>query len=330
MAATIENVAARAGVAKSTVSKYMNGGTLRPVVRERVENAIHELGYVPNDMARGLKNAKSFTVGVIIPTLSSSFSAGIISSMEDILQKYSYGMILCDCQGRRKDELDKLSFLEHKKVDGYVILSSTLTKEDISGIKKPVVLFDKPVEGAECDTILIDNYSAGYTGAEILLKNGHRDIAVIAGGREGVFTSSERVRGCLAAMRDYGVPPEEASVLYTDFTLGGAYQAVSELLSSGRRPSAFFALNDDVTVGLVMALNQAGIRVPNEISVLGFDNLTIAKVFHPTLDIIYQPLEAFGKLIGETIVNRLQGLGGAPRTRIVDFVVCPGNSIRTL
>lgn len=330
MAATIENVAVRAGVAKSTVSKYMNGGTLRSDVRERVEQAVKELGYVPNDMARGLKNAKSFTVGVLIPTLSSAFSAGILSEMENVLQEHGYGMILCDCKGRRKEELEKLAFLEHKKVDAYVILSSTLSREDIAKIKKPVVLFDKPIEGAERDTILIDNYSAGYAGAEILLKNGHRDIAVLAGGREGVFTSSERVRGCLAAIRDYGENLSSERILHTDFTLSGAYQVVTELLESGKLPTAFFALNDDVTVGLVMALNRAGVSIPNEISVLGFDNLTVAKVSNPTLDIIYQPLDTLGRLIGDTVVERLNGQGGKPRTRVVDYVIYPGASIRTL
>ncbi|MBQ7408161.1 MAG: LacI family DNA-binding transcriptional regulator, partial [Clostridia bacterium] len=138
MSATIADVAKLAGVAKSTVSKYINNGNLRPSERERVESAIRELNYVPNGLARGLKNLKSFTIGVIIPTLDSSFSAQILSAMEQELQQYSYGVLISDCRGDKDLELKALKFLQQKTVDAYVLLPSAIEAQDLNALKTPV------------------------------------------------------------------------------------------------------------------------------------------------------------------------------------------------
>lgn len=329
MPVTIYDVAKKAGVAASTVSKYMNHGVLRKDVKQRVEDAIKELNYVPNELARGLKTLKSFTVGIIIPTLDSSFTAQIISAIEKNLQQYGYGVIICDCDGKREIELAKLNFLMHKLVDAYILLPSALTADDLKILDKTVILFDKPIENFETDTILIDNAQAGYTATKYLLERGHRDIAILLGGK-GVYTSDLRYQGFLNAFREYGLEPNPDFVIHTDYTVNNAYDLTLNLMHRKKCPTAIFTTNSSVTMGCVMALNYLHLSIPDEISVIGFDNLIMAKISNPSLTIINQPLDEIGNKIAEILLSRIKGNKTAPITEVMDFDLIEGSSVKRL
>lgn len=329
MHVTIYDVAKRAGVAASTVSKYINHGVLRTEVRQRVEEAITALNYVPNDIARGLKNLKSFTIGVIIPTFDSSFTSKIISEIEKKLQEFGYGMLVCDCHGLRKTELEKLAFLKQKSVDAYIVLPSALTAEDLKGLNKPVVLFDKPIENFPTDTVLIDNEKAGYLATKYLLNKGHENIAVLLG-QKGLYTSDLRYKGFLKAYEEFGLTPDPASKIHTDYTLNNSYDQTLKFMQSGNRSTAILATNSDTTMGCVMALNYLGVSVPSKISVVGFDNLVMSKISNPSVTIIYQPLEKLGLKIAELLLNRIGGNRSDPITEIMDTELIEGSSVKNL
>jgi DNA-binding LacI/PurR family transcriptional regulator len=329
MPVTIYDVAKRAGVAASTVSKYMNHGVLRKDVKKRVEEAIQALNYVPNELARGLKTLKTFTIGIIIPTLDSSFTAQIISSIEKNLQQYGYGVIICDCDGKREIELDRLNFLMHKLVDAYILLPSALNANDLKNLDKTVILFDKPIEDFASDSVLIDNEQAGYAATKYLLERGHRDIAILLGG-SGVYTSDLRYQGFLKAFHEYGLEPNPDFIIHTDYTVNNSYDLTLELIHRKKRPTAIFTTNSSTTMGCVMALNYLHLSIPEEISVIGFDNLIMAKISNPSLTIVNQPLAAIGKKIAEILLSRINGNTDQPITAIMDFELIEGSSVKQL
>ena len=329
MAVTIHDVAKRAGVAVSTVSKYINHGNLQDDVRVRVEQAIKELEYVPNDIARGLKNKKSFAVGVVVPTMKSMFSASIISVMSAELEKKGYSVLFTDCNGEKKRELDKIRFLSQKMVDAFVILPSKLIKDDLIGLSKPVVLFDKFVEDYESDYVGIDNFNAAFEGTNRLIDNGHTDIAVLAG-EEGIFTSNERINGYIAALKQAGIPFNKERVIHTDFTFKVAYEKMCDLIKSENLPTAIFTLNDDCTMGAITALNRFGVKIPEDISIIGFDSITMADISNPKIEIVYQPCEEMGIALADCVIRHMTSKGKKSKKIILKHKIYSGDSIKNL
>lgn len=329
MAITIYDVAKRAKVAPSTVSKYMNHGVLRKEVLARVEAAIKELNYSPNMLARGLKVSKSYSVGIIIPTLDSTFSAQIISAIEEVLYDYGYGVVVCDCKGLRSIEIERINFLVSKQVDSFIILPSGIKCSDLKDIKKPVILFDKPIKGYPADLVYVDNYKAGYQGTKVAIDKGHTDIAIIAGGKN-VFTSDERVRGYIEALRDHQIEVDEKNIIHTDFTLEDTYHKVLDLLSREKKPTCIFAINSDTTSASLMAINKMKIEMPEEISIVGFDSLTIAQIANPSLNIVYQPLAEIGHEIAKIVIRRLEGDPSPKYEKMLDCIIVKGGSVKEL
>lgn len=329
MPATINDVAQRANVAKSTVSKYINHGNLREDVKARVEQAIQELNFVPNELARGLKTMKSFTIGVIIPTLDSSFTAQIISAMEQELQNYGYGVLVSDCRGNKDVEKEALKFFQQKTVDAYVLLPSYLSKEELRELNKPVVLFDCPIEGFPTDTVLIDNEAAGYEAAKYLLERGHKNIGLLLGG-EGVYTSDLRAKGALKACAEFGVTLKSENVMHTNYTVKTAIERTLNVMQREDPPTALIAFNADTTLGCVMALNQLQLSIPGDVSVFGFDNFSIAKFSNPAITIVHQNHQKMGEEIAKLLIKRLHDPKRTPRTRTVDFQMIEGGSVKTI
>ncbi|NLF48711.1 MAG: LacI family transcriptional regulator [Acholeplasmataceae bacterium] len=327
MAITIYDVAKLAKVAPSTVSKYINHGVLRKEVRKRVESAINELNYSPNMLARGLKVAKSYSVGIIIPTLDSSFSAQIISAIETALYNYGYGVLVCDCEGLRSIEIERLHFLNNKVVDSFIILPSGINSSDLQDIAKPVVLFDKPIKDYSADLVYVDNFKAGYQGTKVAIDKGHTDIAIIAGGKN-VYTSDERIRGYLSALKDHQVEVKDENIIHTDFTLEDSYHKVMDLLSRKNLPTCIFAINADTTSASLMAINKMKIDMPEQISMVGFDNLTISQIANPSLTIVYQPLKEIGYEIAKIVIKRLQGDPSPKTEKMLDCILVEGNSVK--
>lgn len=329
MSVTIADVAKRAGVAKSTVSKYINNGTLRPSEKERVETAIRELNYVPSALARGLKNMKSFTVGVIIPTLDSSFSMQILSAMEQELQKYGYGAIISDCSGEQALEVKALEFLHQKTVDAFVLLPSAVTDKHLKELNKPVILFDRPVANFSSDIVLIDNEKAGYVAMKHILDHGHTNVGLLLGAKN-VYTSDKRLIGAQRACEEYGIPLENCHWVHTDYTMGVAMEKTFELMASDNPPTAILAFNADTTLGCVIALNQMHLSIPDDISVVGFDNFSISKFANPAITIIYQNHKKIGEKVAKLVLNRLHGDKSEPAVEMVDFELIEGASVKQI
>lgn len=309
IAATIKDVAKYAGLSIATVSKYLNGGKVLEKNRKRIEGAIAALDFKVNELARGLKTNKTMTVGALIPNLDSIFITSIISKVENILREYGYSTIICDYKEDPVLEKEKINFLLDKMVDGIVVMPSSIKAEDIRKITAediPVVLVDRAIKDATCDVVLVDNLNASYDAVEQLIIRGHKRIGIICGPKD-VFTTQERLKGYIRVHEDYAMQIDENLIKFEDYRLEGGYKALLELLEIEPSPTAVFVTNYEMTLGAIIAINEKDIKIPNDLSFIGFDNLQMARIVKPSLSIVVQPMEKIGETVANVLIKRLKG-----------------------
>lgn len=331
MAATIKDIANRTGLGLATISSYLNGGNVREKNKEKIEAAIKELNFEVNEVARGLKTNRTHTIGVVIPELNNIFCTEIITGMEDILRKKGYATIVCDCRTDKKLEREAVEFLYRKRVDGIINMpvdSTGAHLKQFETAKKPIVIIDRKLPQIACDSILVDNRDAAKKAVDILIENGHRHIGLITGPEE-IYTAKERYYGYETALSEAGIQVDPGLVVHSDYTIRGAVSGVEKLLDAHPDVTALFAANYEMTMGTMIVLNERGISIPEEISVIGFDNREFARALHPTLTIITQPTEAIAAQVAETILNRLEnGEQITPQESYLKTEVMVGKSVK--
>lgn len=318
MAATIKDIARETGLSLATISKYLNGGALREKNRLAVERAIEKLDYHVNEYARGLKSNKSRTVGVVIPELSNLFVTQIISVVEGVLQEQGYSVIVCDCRSDSERECRAVRFLLEKRVDGIInmpVCSDGRHLRPAVDNGLPVLLLDRPIDalGGIASCVLLDNENAARMAARRLLELGHRRIGILVGPKD-VYTSRMRLNGYRAALKEYGVEPAEELIAYGDYTLEGGHRQIRRLLDEARGMTAVFVTNYEMTLGTLIALNERGVQIPSELSLIGFDNMDLSRVARPPLTIVSQPLEEIGLQAARLMLEFFSGERTAPVT----------------
>jgi LacI family transcriptional regulator len=309
IAATIKDVAKYAGVSTATISKYINGVTVKEQNRVRIEEAIRVLDFRVNTMARGLKTNKTMTIGVLIPSLENIFATSIVSHIEGVFLQNGYSTIICDYNRDIGLENSKFDFLMSKNVDGVIIMPLGITEERVRNAIEmdiPVVLIDRPMKNEECDVVLVDNLNASYNAVEQLIMKGHREIGIISGPQD-VYTAQERLKGYLRIHEDYGLKVNNENIKYGDYEIQSGYDRMQEFLNSEKLPDAIFITNYEMTIGAVMALNESSVSVPGELSLIGFDNEQLAKIVKPKLAIVVQPIQQIGESAANIILKRLRG-----------------------
>ncbi len=333
MAATIKDIANRTGLGLATISSYLNGGNVREKNREKIEAAIKELNFEVNEVARGLKTNRTYTIGVVIPELNNIFCTEIITAMEDILRKKGYATIVCDCRTDKQLEREAVEFLYRKRVDGIINMpvdSSGAHLKQFADAKKPMIIIDRKLPELSCDSILVDNQDAAQKAVDILLENGHEKIAMVTGPKE-IYTAHERYKGYEAALNQAGITVDSKLVVHSDYTIRGAVAGVTELLEHHPEVTAVFAANYEMTMGTMIALNEKGIRIPEDLSVIGFDNREFARALHPTLTIITQPTEAIARHAAELMLKKLESDETTTPTEIyLETEVMHGKSVQNM
>ena len=319
MAATIKDLSNRTGLGLATISKYLNGGSVRPKNREAIERAIEELDFTVNQYARGLKTQRSHTIGVIIPELSNLFITTIITVIEDILRQYGYGILICDCRSDEKLEAEAVRFLMSKMADGIILMPTCRDSRFLApALEKglPVVLIDRLLPGLEgkADAVLVDNEEAAFQSIRFLRGLGHENIGIIVGPK-GVYTSDTRLKGYLRAF-DSAPPLGGQLIAYGDYTVQGGYQALKSLFAGFPEMTALFVTNYEMTLGSILAANELQLGLPRQLSLIGFDNMELAQVISPKLDIVVQPLKEIGEEAARLILGRLEH-SAKPGTQVV-------------
>lgn len=315
IAATIKNVAKHTGLSIATISKYINGGNVLDKNRAAIDQAIRELGFKVNEIARGLKTNKTMTIGVLIPDLKNIFCTTIVSNIESILLQNGYSTIICDYQKDSGLEKEKFEFLVNKMVDGIITMpygSNSQCVKDLIAKNIPVVLIDRAIREVACDTVLVDNLNASYNAVEQLIIKGHKRIGIICG-PDDVFTAQERLKGYIRVHEDYSIQMNDTLVKKGDYEVESGYGLLNQLLDLENPPTAVFVTNYEMTLGAVMAINERNVRMPEELSFIGFDNLQMAKIVKPMLDIVVQPMEQIGETAANVLLKRLRGdMSGFP------------------
>lgn len=293
MAATIKDIARLSGLSVATVSKFINGGTVREKNRVLLERVIQEQNYHINESARALKTNRSRTIGLVVPKFGDVFTSELASAIVTELRKYHYSLVVCESHRSLEGEREAFEFLAAKQVDG---IMATLFSDDGLYYKKlfdkyniPVVLFDRKLDLDICDTVIIDNVTAAYQATKHLIDAGHRDIAIVRG-PQGHFTADQRFEGYKRAMQEAGIPIRSEYILAVDYSDTNMYGYVKELFSQENRPTAVFAVNYFTTMSTIMAMNELDISIPREMSVFGFDNYYLANILKPRLWLMEQPL----------------------------------------
>lgn len=308
MAATMKDIARQTGLGLATISSYFNGGNVREKNRIKIEAAIEELHYEVNEVARGLKTNATRTIGVVIPELNNTFCAEIITGMEDVLRSHGYATIVCDCRTDRKLEQEAVEFLIRRRVDGIINMpvdeeGKHLRKFQKTG--KPIVLIDRRIQGISCDSVLVDNRKAAEDAVQCFIKNGHRNIGII-GGPEGIFTAQERLAGYSKALNEAGIPIRDSLIFHGDYTIQGGVRGLEELVRSNPDMTAVFVTNYEMTMGAMIGVNELGIKIPEQLSVIGFDNLQFARACNPKLTIVSQPTDGIAREVARIMLEHLE------------------------
>ncbi len=305
----IYDVARLAGVSTTTVSHVLNGTRfVSQNATDKVMAAVQELNYHPSSLARAMVSSETLTIGLVVSDNVSPFYAELAEGIEDRCFHEGYNVLLCNSGRSIEKEIAYLNMLLSKRVDGVIYMTYHHGEERLQSFKNqniPVVTFDRTYEGV--DSILLDNYQGGYDATMHLLGLGHRRIGCIAG-PDSPGRSQERVQGYLAAHAARGVDCADDMVVMGDWTYAGGYEAAQTLFTSRPHPpTAVFACNDTMAVGVLSYLHRHGYRVPEEVSVVGYDNVLVSEYTHPPLTTIASPIQKIGHDLFDLLLARLSG-----------------------
>ncbi len=308
LGSTIKDIAKQTGLSIATVSKFINGGNVLPENRALLEKSIKDLDFEVNQVARGLKKNRTMLIGVIVPNFESKFFMRVISNIENSLMRYGYSTIVCDYRGDYKLEVEKIHFLYGKKVDGIILPpneDNAKTYKDIIKRGISLVFLDRPIDAVPCDAIIVDNRAAARKAVESFLANGHTKIGLVNMNEPGLYTAHERLAGYLDAHEAAGLEVDRRRIAFAATSVDGGYDATLSILDANSGVTAILATNDDMAFGAIKALNARGLRIPDDIALIGFDVYDVATVFNPELSVVVQPLGEIGETAADLIVKRL-------------------------
>ncbi|MBD0381793.1 LacI family DNA-binding transcriptional regulator [Paenibacillus sedimenti] len=310
MKATIYDVAKEAGVSIATVSKVLNGkGKISVETREAILAIMDRLDYQPSVIASALTGKRTFTLGLLVPDISNPFFSEIARAIEDQGEQLGYSVMMCSTDNKDEKVERYIALLQQKKVDGIIIATGIDNKEILEQLLSkgiPVVLLARDMPLVAVNTVVVDDYVGGCLAASHLLELGHRRIGII-GEREKVRSSRERVRGFRQTMEEYGAAFVPEHLKHCDYKVEDGKIKALELLQADEPPTAIFACNDMLAVGTLQAARELGKKVPEDLSIVSFDNTILAAVTDPPLTTVAQPMEHMGKLVVNLIVEELQG-----------------------
>ena len=306
---TIHDVAKRAGVAPITVSRVINNtGYISRETRESVKAAIDELGYVPNVLARSLRSKRTNTLALVITDITNPFFTIIARGVEDTAGDAGYNVIFCNTDESEEKEDKYLHLLLQKQVDGILLVPANSASKSIEFIIEqgtPVVVLDRRVPVVGVDVVRCDSFDGGYQLTKLLLDLGHRRIAMLNGSID-VSTSQDRLAGYKKAMEDAGLEINE-QYYYGNFTQARGHEMAKQAISQSPRPTAMFAANNLIAIGALWALQESGLRVPEDIAMVSFDDLPQNLVAYPFLTVATQPAYDMSKRATELLIDRLNG-----------------------
>lgn len=306
---TLAMVAEVAGVSPSTVSRVLTGhAKVSDGKRAAVEAAIARLNYQPNVLARSLAQGRTLSIGVLTQDINSPFYGEALRGIEDALMGTGIVPLFVSGHWNVQDEVERMTHLLGRRVDGVIVLTGRLTDEQIREYAQrlPIVVTGRHVKGANIACMRVDDFKGAYRAVHHLLELGHRRIAHIAGPQD-YADSVERLKGYRKALEEADVPFDQKLVVYADFHEPSGVLAINQLLDARQSFSAVFASNDQTAYGARLALYQRNIRVPEDVSLIGFDDLPGSRYQIPPLSTIHQPVYELGRAAARVLLKLIEG-----------------------
>jgi LacI family transcriptional regulator len=318
---TIRDVAAVAGVSPATVSRVLNGKQdVAADLRQRVLGAVTELGYRRNGPARSLRTRAAMVLGLIISDISNPFFTAVVRGAEDQAQLAGYSLVLANADEDVDKEARYLEVAAAEQMAGVLLSPASLTRTSIDVLLErsiPVVTIDRRLAGAPVDSVTVNNHQAARTAAQHLLGQGCRRVGFIAGPVQ-TTTGASRLAGYRAALRAAGRLLDPSLTAYADFRTEGGYAATRQLLRQRRPPDGLLFANNLMTVGGLRAIAEAGLAIPDDIAVVGFDDAIWATALRPPLTVVAQPTYEIGQTAAKLLLGRVNGESRSPRRVVLE------------
>ena len=328
---TVHDVARHAGVSIATVSRALNDRSRVSVgTRERVLEIARQIGYQPNDLARSLAGMATQTIALLLPDITNPFFPELVKGVQTLADERGHLLLLCHNADDAAKARSDIAMLRRKKVDGILLVAGTLKGRGIADATRdiPTVVLDRRVPGLRSDLVTVDHRRGARQAVEHLLELGHTRIAHVTG-PPGISSSKERQAGWQEALRAAGIEPEPGLVVPGTFLKEGGYAAGRALVERGVDFTAAFAANDMSAVGLLKSLKEAGRRVPDDVSVVGFDGIHLAEYTAPALTTVAQPIFDLGWRAAELLLDRLETGGSEqPKTVVLETSLIVRGSTR--
>lgn len=317
--ATIHDVAQDAGVSPTTVSRYLNNRIELPsTTAARIDAAIRKLDYRPNLLAKRLSTGKTEAVGLVTPEIREPFFAELASAFEDEADRHGYTVFISSTRSDRNREIASLERLHDGHVDGLLMMTNTAddgTLAALIGRRRNVVIVDEDIPGVSAPRLFVENEAGAHAATRHLIEAGHTRIAYL-GGPDGLFTVGERYAGFVRAMREAGIGIRPEYVAIGSFAPDLARAATLKFLALDLPPTALFASSDYLMIGAVQGLRAKGVRIPGDMSLVGFDDMSFGELLTPPLSAIRQPVESLGRLGFQTLLALLNGESPPMLTRL--------------
>ncbi|QTH43139.1 LacI family DNA-binding transcriptional regulator [Cohnella sp. LGH] len=303
--ADIHEVAREAGVSVATVSRVLNNhSSVSAKTRKKVEEVIERLNYEPNMLGKSLRASRSHRLLVLIPDISNPFYAKVVSGIESVAKANHNNIMLCTTDSSTERELFYYDMVKKKLADGMITIDPSFEFYELltTTNRYPVVICGEHVGNANAPCVSIDNTKAAYKAVKHLLTIGHRKIALV---NSNIYTAGLRQQGYLRALEEHGIEVDSRWVVHADLGFERAQLDVRELLTMQERPTAIFAVSDTIALSILKVAKDLGLRVPEELAVVGFDNIDFAAVMNPTLTTVSQPMFDMGRHSGAMLLRRI-------------------------
>lgn len=321
-AATMKDVAERAGVSTATVSRaLMNPEKVSVATRQKVEQAVIDVGYAPHALSRNAKRSESRTILVIVPDICDPFFSEIIRGIEVTAASEGYLVLIGDCAHQNQQEKSFLNLMLTRQIDGMVLLGSQLPFEtgvEEQRILPPMVMANEFAPELELPTVHIDNLTAAFEAVNHLYQLGHRRIACIAGPEE-MPLCQYRLQGYIQALRRNGLTVDPDYIVRGDFTFEAGSEALKQLMALPEPPDALFCHSDIMALGAMSQAKRNGLRVPQDLSLVGFDDIELSRYSDPQLTTVAQPRFNIGREAMLLLLEQLQGNVVNNGSRLLDF-----------
>ena len=314
--ATIKQVASQAGVSSTTVSHVINGTRyVSETVKEQVHKAMRELDYHPNALAQSLRSGQTHTLGMILPDSSNPFFAEVGHRIEIAAFEAGYSVILCNTENDFEKESLYIDVLMNKQVDGMIFVSTGERSNSLKSLLEmniPTVVMDRDFPELELDVVLADSFQGGFLATQHLISLGHKRIGCIAG-PSSINSSSRRLTGYKQALQSVNLMIEPSLILNGDFHPESGLELGRAMLSRTDAPTAIFACNDLMAIGVLRAATELGLRVPKDLSLVGYDDIELASYTNPALTTIKQPKLEMGSTTLRFLLRRIKEKQSAPQ-----------------